>query len=116
MGGVIAPKPYAASTIDLALYHVARHGSTQQEAQEDLKKVLPNKDSRFWEIEGYGKKIPNIYGIIEETLRLNPPTVGNGRITKAKCVLGGYSIPEGVNMFLCIYTREAHPSQELYDE
>ncbi|GFY48082.1 cytochrome P450 27C1 [Trichonephila inaurata madagascariensis] len=83
----------AATTIGVALYHIARHDTIQQQAKQDLKKALPNKDSRFSEVQGDG--IPSIRNIIAETMRLNPPTIGNGRITKEDCVLGGYFIPEG---------------------
>ncbi|GFU40839.1 probable cytochrome P450 301a1, mitochondrial [Nephila pilipes] len=90
----------AATTIGVALYNVARHGSIQQEAREELMKYLPEKDSRFSEVPQYGEGIRSLYSIIMETLRLHPPTIGNGRVTKKESVLGGYLIPEGTMVVL----------------
>ncbi|GFU40835.1 hypothetical protein NPIL_483571 [Nephila pilipes] len=59
----------AALIIGVALYHVARHGSIQQETREELMKYLPEKDSRCLEVPQNGDKIRSLQSIITETFR-----------------------------------------------
>ncbi|GFU40846.1 cytochrome P450 302a1, mitochondrial [Nephila pilipes] len=93
-------------TITWALYHLSRFPDIQERTREELIKLMPTKDSRYYKNLDEGKKrgellfepchaSPRVQAILRETLRLNPPTIGNGRVNSIDLVLGGYLVPAG---------------------
>ncbi|GFQ77400.1 cytochrome P450 302a1, mitochondrial [Trichonephila clavata] len=90
-------------TLTWALYQVSRHPEMQERARKELMKMMPSKDTRFYdttlEMEKQTLRIADSIrytrAIIAETLRLCPPAIGNGRIISKDLVLGGYMVPAG---------------------
>ncbi|GFY09677.1 cytochrome P450 302a1, mitochondrial [Trichonephila clavipes] len=90
-------------TLNWALYQVCRCPGIQERARKDLLRIMPNKDSRYYESAGRRVELlfqasnasPIVQAILRETLRLSPPAIGNGRINSKDLVLGGYLVPAG---------------------
>ncbi|GFQ86560.1 cytochrome P450 302a1, mitochondrial [Trichonephila clavata] len=90
-------------TLTWALYHVSRCPDIQELARKDLLRIMPTKDSRYYESAGRRAELlfqasnasPIVQAILRETLRLSPPAIGNGRINSKDLILGGYLVPAG---------------------
>ncbi|CAL1278816.1 unnamed protein product [Larinioides sclopetarius] len=95
----------------MAFYHVARHGDIQAEAREEAKQRMPKKDSRYFD---GTEPVDYTQSIVYETLRLNPPIIGNGRVIQKDLVLGGYSVPAYTNVLL--HFQVACRQEENYKE
>ncbi|GFY09665.1 cytochrome P450 302a1, mitochondrial [Trichonephila clavipes] len=95
-------------TLTWALYHLSYSPDIfiQSRAREELIEILPNKDSRYYELNKplqeylfMKSRAPCVQAILRETLRLIPPTIGIGRINREDLILGGYLVPAG-NMII----------------
>ncbi|CAL1278811.1 unnamed protein product [Larinioides sclopetarius] len=95
----------------MAFYHVARHGDIQTEAREEAKQRMPKKHSRYFDST---QSVGFTRSIVNETLRLNPPIIGNGRVIQKDLVLGGYSVPAYTNVLL--HFQVACRQEENYKE
>ncbi|GBM72453.1 Cytochrome P450 302a1, mitochondrial [Araneus ventricosus] len=95
----------------MAFYNVARNGDVQAEAREETKQRMPKKDSRYFDVT---EPQDYIGSIVYETLRLNPPIIGNGRVIQRDLVLGGYSVPAYTNVIL--HFQVACRQEENYEE
>ena len=58
--------------------------------------------------------LPLLDGVVRESLRLLPPAPLGIRTAAAPCVLGGYALPQGANVFYSEFIT--HRLLELYDE
>lgn len=58
--------------------------------------MLPNYDSHEITAEKLAKQLDYSRAVLKETFRLNPVSVGVGRITNTDLTLGGYNVPKGV--------------------
>nr|ABC96069.1 cytochrome P450 CYP302A1 [Manduca sexta] len=99
-------------TTSFALYHIARNPECQEKIFTEVETLLPEKDSSI---------TPNVISkavytrsSIKESLRLNPVSVGIGRLLQKDITLKGYFIPKDTvivtqNMVSCRlpqYVRE----------
>ncbi|KAG8198473.1 hypothetical protein JTE90_022203 [Oedothorax gibbosus] len=83
-----------------ALYHLALNRNVQEKLRMGILEELPTKESRFADSK-LGKANSNYLSfVIQETLRLNPPTIGNGRVLQAPLALGGYNVPKSTIVLL----------------
>ncbi|KAG8174109.1 hypothetical protein JTE90_022076 [Oedothorax gibbosus] len=87
-----------AVTAALALYHLALNRNVQEKLRLEILKELPTKGSRY--ADSQLAKSNYLLFVILETLRLNPPTIGNGRVLKAPLALGGYNVPASTMVLL----------------
>lgn len=78
------------------LYHIARHPHIQEKIFEEAVNVLPNYDSHEITAEKLANQLDFSKAVLKETFRLNPISVGVGRITNSDLILGGYNVPKGV--------------------
>lgn len=81
-----------------ALYHLARNTAVQEKLRSEAAALLTNPTSPIT-----AETLRNaIYTkvVIKETLRLNPISVGIGRILQTDVVLSGYRVPKGVVYFI----------------
>lgn len=78
------------------LYNLATHPRCQEVLHDELKKLLPRKDSPFTletlDTCTYLKRV------VKESLRLNPISVGVARWLTKDGVIGGFHIPEKVRL------------------
>uniref|UniRef100_A0A1B0FV58 Cytochrome n=1 Tax=Lutzomyia longipalpis TaxID=7200 RepID=A0A1B0FV58_LUTLO len=80
-------------TSSFLLYHISRNAEVQQKLFEECQKVLPEEDSNI--TENCLQEIPYAKAVLKESLRLNPVSVGVGRVLGADTVLSGYVVPRG---------------------
>lgn len=77
------------------LYCLAKNPEKQKILREELKRILPNKDSKL--TSDSLTNIPYLRAVMKEGMRLYPPTAGNVRKIGQDLVVAGYQIPKGVN-------------------
>ncbi|ALC43029.1 dib [Drosophila busckii] len=97
------------------LYHVARHPQVQQRVYEEALKLLPDAQQPL-SAEAMRTGITYTRAVLKESLRLNPISIGFGRILNQDTVLSGYFVPKGTtvvtqNMVAC--RQAAHFPQPL---
>lgn len=76
------------------LYCLAKNPEKQKILREELKRIMPNKDSPL--TSDSLTNIPYLRAVMKEGMRLYPPTAGNVRKTGQDLVVAGYQIPKGV--------------------
>ncbi|XP_030372024.1 cytochrome P450 302a1, mitochondrial [Scaptodrosophila lebanonensis] len=87
------------------LYHVAKHPDVQRRIYEESLKLLPNPEKALC-ADSLRTDITYTRAVLKESLRLNPISIGVGRILNQDTVLGGYFVPKGTtvvtqNMVAC---------------
>ncbi|XP_050557099.1 cytochrome P450 302a1, mitochondrial [Spodoptera frugiperda] len=82
-----------AYSTSFALYHIGRNPEVQQKMFEEISTLLPTKDTNI--TADILSKATYVRACIKESLRLNPVSVGIGRLTQKDFVLRGYLIPKG---------------------
>lgn len=78
------------------LYHVAIHPEVQERVFQEALNVLPNFDSDEITADKMANQLSYSKAVLKESLRLNPVSVGIGRITNTDLNLSGYNVPKGV--------------------
>ncbi|CAG0884942.1 unnamed protein product, partial [Darwinula stevensoni] len=89
------------NTIGFALYHLARNPEAQERLHEEVKRVLPTKETKITPQILNG--LSYVKACIKETLRLNPIAAGTFRQFDHDVVVGGYHIPKKVLFFLVTF-------------
>lgn len=82
-------------TTGCALYHISKNKKIQSLMHEEAKKVLPNINDEITP-SIMNSEIPYTRAVLKEVLRLNPISIGIGRILNHDTVLGGYLVPKNV--------------------
>ncbi|CAH0627188.1 unnamed protein product [Chrysodeixis includens] len=87
-----------------ALYHISRNLEVQKKIFDEIIEHLPTKDTHI--TAEILSKLVYTKGCIKESLRLNPVSIGVGRLSQKEFILKGYLIPEGTvivtqNMVAC---------------
>ncbi|XP_055539547.1 probable cytochrome P450 12a4, mitochondrial [Wyeomyia smithii] len=78
------------------LYCLARNPDKQEKLREELRSILPNKDSPLT-VENM-QNMPYLRACIKEALRICPPIAGTARAVGKDVVLQGYQIPKGTEV------------------
>ncbi|GLH06953.1 Venom serine protease Bi-VSP [Gryllus bimaculatus] len=79
-----------------ALYHLATNPNCQKALQQECRELLPTQESPVT-LEVLDKA-QYTRAVIKESLRLNPVSVGVGRILPEDVILSGYHVPKGTNI------------------
>ncbi|XP_052864320.1 cytochrome P450 CYP12A2-like [Anopheles cruzii] len=85
----------SSSTIGV-LYSLAKNPEKQSRLRDELRAVLPTKDSPF--TTDNMRNLPYLRACIKEGMRLYQPTIGNMRCVGRDIVLQGYRIPKGSDL------------------
>lgn len=85
-------------TLSAALYYLASNKDAQTKLRQEVKKLLPSKDSEV--TKDTLAESSYLKAVIKETTRLAPIAVGNVRSTQKDMVLSGYQIPKGVSKLI----------------
>lgn len=84
-------------TTGFALHHIATSNHNIQERLfEEAKRVMTNKDSPLT-ADCLSNRIPFTRAVLKEVFRLNPISVGVGRILTEDMVFSDYHVPKGVS-------------------
>lgn len=83
--------------MSFALYHLARNASVQEKLRSEAAALLTDPMSPI--TAETLKNATYTKAVIKETLRLNPISVGIGRILQTDVILSGYRVPKGVVYF-----------------
>ncbi|XP_018788367.1 PREDICTED: probable cytochrome P450 12e1, mitochondrial [Bactrocera latifrons] len=86
------------STLTGILFCIAKNPDKQQKLFEELKSILPNKDSRLT-IENM-QNLPYLRACIKEGIRYHPLILGTLRSLPTDVVLSGYRIPAGIDIMI----------------
>ncbi|EDW83217.1 uncharacterized protein Dwil_GK22742 [Drosophila willistoni] len=98
------------STFTAALLCLALNPEKQEKLREEVREVLPNKDSEF--TEASMKNVPYLRACVKESQRVYPLIVGNSRVTEKDCVLSGYRVP--ANTFVSMIPLGSLKSDEYF--
>ncbi|CAO1322094.1 unnamed protein product [Diamesa hyperborea] len=80
-------------TKSFALHYISKNKRIQDLMYEEALKVLPNANDAI-SATAVNSEISYTRAVLKETLRLNPISVGIGRILNKDMVLGGYHVPK----------------------
>uniref|UniRef100_W8CDG2 Cytochrome P450 302a1, mitochondrial n=1 Tax=Ceratitis capitata TaxID=7213 RepID=W8CDG2_CERCA len=92
-------------TTAFAVYHIAKNPEVQQKLQEEACRVLTTPKTPLT-ADVLRAEVPYARAVLKEVLRLNPISVGVGRILNKDLILSGYHVPKGTvvvtqNMIAC---------------
>lgn len=79
------------------LYHLSRNQQAQIELYEESLKVLPDVNDNLTTAI-MNSQIPYTRAVLKESFRLNPISIGVGRILNHDTILGGYLVPKKVSI------------------
>lgn len=78
-----------------ALYHLSKDRRVQNLMHKEALRVMPNEDDPLTP-SMMNSEIPYTRAVLKESLRLNPISVGVGRILNQDMIIGGYHVPKDV--------------------
>ncbi|XP_061391251.1 cytochrome P450 CYP12A2-like [Musca vetustissima] len=93
---ILAGVDTTSTTFTALLLCLAKHPEKQEKLREEIRQILPHKDSQFEP--NSLNNIPYTRACIKEALRMYPLTVGNTRILANDAVLSGYQVPKGTQV------------------
>lgn len=97
---IFAGHETTASALGAALFLIAGSPRVLRKIQEELREVLPGQRTpTFDDI----SKLKYLDMVLNESLRLYPPTALIGRCAKSADIISGYEIPAGANVLLSPY-------------
>uniref|UniRef100_A0A1I8Q2P9 Cytochrome P450 302a1, mitochondrial n=1 Tax=Stomoxys calcitrans TaxID=35570 RepID=A0A1I8Q2P9_STOCA len=104
-------------TTAFALYHISRHPEVQRRIYEESLRVLPSKDTPLL-ADHLNSDIPFTRATLKEVFRLNPISIGVGRILTKDLVFSGYHVPKNTvvvtqNMIACRLEKN-FPDPEVF--
>ena len=102
---LLAGHETTAATLAWTWYLLSRHPEVEHQLQEELDEVLEGRSPELSDLPRLGR----LRAIIDEVLRLYPPVWLLPRKATNNDRLGGYSIPAGSDVLICVYTLHRHP-------
>ncbi len=87
-------------------YLLAQHPNVVERLSEEVTETLRGRAPTSDDLE----RLPYVHMVVEETLRLYPPTWSFPRRALADTTVGGYTIPAGSTVLLSPYTTHRHPA------
>lgn len=108
--------PQTTYTTSFALYHLAVNPEVQNKLYEESCELLAKPSSAV--TASVLAKAQYTKAVLKETFRMNPVSVGIGRILAQDTVLSGYHVPKGVSahMFTVPSFTQFTPVQHLFLE
>lgn len=83
-------------TKSFALHYISKNKRIQDLMYEEALKILPNANDII-SASSVNSEMSYTRAVLKETLRLNPISVGIGRILNKDMILGGYHVPKQVS-------------------
>lgn len=88
-------------TTSFTLYYLGRYPEVQKKVYEEAKKFMSGKHDPI-EGDALRTDIPYTRAVLKEVFRLNPISVGVGRILNKDTVFSSYEVPKGVSL-VCFF-------------
>ncbi|XP_039437333.1 cytochrome P450 302a1, mitochondrial [Culex pipiens pallens] len=85
----------SAYTTSFVLYHLCHNPEAQEKLFREACKILPDPWENCVEAAALNSEASYCRAVLKESLRLNPISVGVGRILNQDATLGGYHVPKG---------------------
>lgn len=107
---LIAGHGTTAMSLSWTWYLLSQNQVAEKRLHDELKSILGGKTPSFEDVQSlkYTAKV------IRESMRLYPPVWAFGRTAATQdCMIGGYSIPKGAEVFACQWT--VHRDSRFYD-
>lgn len=103
-----------------ALYHLARNPNVQERLHSECCQLLPTAEDSI-NADSLAKKATYARAVLKESLRLNPISVGVGRILNNDMILSGYHVPKKTvvvtqNMVACRLAKHFDRPNEFIPE
>uniref|UniRef100_A0A0K8VUU1 Cytochrome P450 302a1, mitochondrial n=1 Tax=Bactrocera latifrons TaxID=174628 RepID=A0A0K8VUU1_BACLA len=107
-------------TTAFAVYHIARNAEVQAKLKAEACRVLATPNTPL-SADALRAEVPYTRAVLKEVLRLNPISVGVGRILNRDLVLSGYHVPKGTvvvtqNMISCRLEKYFPDAQDFKPE
>ncbi|KAL7165168.1 hypothetical protein ACSBR2_040945 [Camellia fascicularis] len=108
MDMVVEGTDTTSNTVEFALAEMMNKPQVLRKAQQEVETVV-GKDNIVEE--SHIHKLPYLYAVMKETLRLHPalPLLVPHCPTKS-CIIGGYTIPKGARVFVNVWAVHRDPS------
>jgi cytochrome P450 len=103
---LLAGHETTATALTWAWYLLSQHPEIEQRLHTELDEVLTGQPPTV----EYLPRLPYTHMILDETLRLYPPTFSLSRKTLADDEIGDYALPAKSTILLCPYTTHRHPA------
>jgi cytochrome P450 len=103
---LLAGHETTATALTWTWYLLAQHPKVEKRLHAELNEVLAGQSPTVEHL----PKLPYTRMILEETLRLYPPTFSLSRRALADDEIRGYAIPAKSTILLCPYTTHRHPA------
>lgn len=91
-------------TTSFVLYYLGRYPEVQKKVFEEAKKFMKGKHDQI-EGDALRTDIPYTRAVLKEVFRLNPISVGVGRILNKDTVFSSYMVPKGVSYLYSTYSK-----------
>ncbi|WP_225732166.1 MULTISPECIES: cytochrome P450 [unclassified Nocardia] len=107
---LVAGHESPANALSWACYLLALHPEIQERLASEVRDVLDTRTPNFADL----GRLDSCRMVIEETMRLYPPAWIVERTPIADDVIGGYEVPAGARVTLCMYY--IHRDKRLWDD
>nr|QFU80944.1 cyp302a1 [Eotetranychus kankitus] len=87
-----------AFVVGFTLYHLACHQQCQDQIRNELNKLLPNKNDPI--NEETLRQMKYLKACVKESLRINPFSIGTGRVANKDLTIRDYNVPEGTMIII----------------
>ncbi|KAJ0807009.1 putative flavonoid 3'-monooxygenase [Helianthus annuus] len=105
---VVGGTDTTSNTVEFALAEMMNQPEMLKKAQHELDTVV-GKDSIVEE--SHINKLPYLYAIMKETLRLHPTLpLLVPHCPSESCVIGGYTVPKGARVFVNVWSIHRDPA------
>jgi cytochrome P450 len=106
MGLLLAGYETTANALTWTGYLLSQHAWAVQNLREEVRQTLRGRLPAAADL----ASLPYMRQVLDESLRLFPPAWIIGRRALADDEMGGYHIPAGTVIAICIYTLHRHPA------
>ncbi|XP_053688672.1 cytochrome P450 302a1, mitochondrial isoform X2 [Sabethes cyaneus] len=110
-----------AYTTGFILYHLCLNPDVQSKLFREAEKLLPDPWTNSIEAAALNSEASYCRAVLKETLRLNPISVGVGRILNKDSILGGFHVPKGTvvvtqNLISCRQERYFNNAAQFFPD
>jgi cytochrome P450 len=102
---MLAGHETTASALTWAWYLIAQHPEVEEKLHAETDTVLGDREATIDDL----ARLPYTSMVFQEAMRLYPPALAFARRPKQSVVLGGYTIPPGVSVFVSPYVTQRNP-------